>query len=237
VADHGHDAGGAVHEPGQVERVVAGVELQPGATHPVEPLGDVSGGVLDGLDLRVLREPVERLVAERDAGPPGDVVEHHRQRCALDDREGVAEHALLRGAVVVRADHEQAVGAGAVGGLGDPHRVRRVVGACTRDDHRSVADLVDDGGDQLVLLGRVGRGRLTGGAVDHEGVTARGDEVGGESARADEVDRAIGKHRRDHRHRDRAEAAGRVDHDAPRYRFGGRSCAAARGGSRDRSTS
>src|SRR5699024_2400904 len=108
VARDGHHAGGAVHEPGEVEGVVAGVELQAGAAHAVEAGCNVSGGVLDGLDLRQFGEPVEAGVADGHAGAPGDVVDHRGQRGRGDDVTDVAVDALLGGPVVVRGDHEQA---------------------------------------------------------------------------------------------------------------------------------
>src|SRR5699024_9779078 len=148
--------GGAVHQPGQVQVVVTGVVLQARPAHPVEALGHLAGGVLDGADLRVFGEPVEDLIADRHSGAAGDVVEHRRQAGGLHHCTHVPVHALLRGTVVVRGDHQQAVGAGTFGSFGDAYRVRGVIGAGAGDDHRIVADLLHHSGDQFVLLGLVG---------------------------------------------------------------------------------
>src|SRR5690606_658359 len=85
VPDDADDAGGAVREPGEVEAVVAGVELQPGAGHALEAVRHVAGRVLDREDARVLGEAVQGVVADGDAGAAGDVVEHDRQAGGVGD--------------------------------------------------------------------------------------------------------------------------------------------------------
>src|SRR5690606_16626646 len=109
VPDHADDAGGAVGEPGEVQAVVPGVELQPGACHPLEALLDVTGRVLHGKDARVLREPGEDVVADADAGAARDVVQHDGQVGGVGDGADVGVHTLLRGPDVVGRDDEQPV--------------------------------------------------------------------------------------------------------------------------------
>src|SRR5690606_8817974 len=144
VPDHADDAGGAVGEPGEVQAVVPGVELQPGACHPLEALLDVTGRVLHGKDARVLREPGEDVVADADAGAARDVVQHDGQVGGVGDGADVGVHTLLRGPVVVGRDDEQPVRTRTLGALGDPHGVRGVVRPGAGDDHRPLPHRLDD---------------------------------------------------------------------------------------------
>ena len=94
------------------------------------------------------------------------------------------------------------MGAGSLGLAGELDAVPGVVGADPGDDVGAVADGLEHGAYELVLLRVAGGGRLAGGAVDDEAVVAGVDEVGGEPLGAVEVERAVRSERRDHRGED-----------------------------------
>ncbi len=110
----------------------------------------------------------------------------------------MAAEALLRGLVVVRGDHQQAVGAGLLGGAGELDAVVGVVGAGSGDDVGAVADRFDHGAYELGFLRIAGGRGLTGGAVDDQAVVACVDQVRGEALGAVEVEGALGGEGSDH---------------------------------------
>src|SRR5450631_2486159 len=104
--------------------------------------------------------------------------------------------ATIRGRLVVVGRHDQqAVGAGLGGGPGALDRVSGVVAAGAGDDAGPMTHRVDDGPDEVHLLGVRRGGRLTGGAVHDQSVMALVHEVHGQCRSAFQVKRAIGIHR------------------------------------------
>ena len=110
------------------------------------------------------------------------------------------DQARLRRLAVVRGNGEQGVRSGPLRLRRQLDRVRGVIGPDACYDRRPVADSAEHGGEQALLF-RVRRGRgLACGTADHETVIAHVfNEVGGEPGGAVVVQRAIGRHRRDHR--------------------------------------
>ena len=108
-ADH---AGRTVGEPGEVELVGAGVDLQVGPGQHPGALVEVVLRVLHGDDPRVLGQPDQGLGVDRHAGATGDVVEQHRELGGVGDSAEMREQPRLRRAGVVGRDAQQAVRAG-----------------------------------------------------------------------------------------------------------------------------
>lgn len=186
-------------QPRQIEVVVAGVPDQVGLGHHPGRAEQVALGVLDGDDPRMLGELDQRVVLDRHPRAPGDVVEHGGQAGRVGDGREVADEALLRGLVVVRRHHEQAVRAGGLGLPREFQGVLRVVGSGTGDDHGAVADRLDDRAQKLALLFVARRRRLAGRPVDDQAVVAPlVDQVGREARGAVVVDAAVGQERGDH---------------------------------------
>ena len=182
VRDDRDDAGGADRQPGEVERVVAAVVGQVGVGHHAGALEQVALGVLDRRDPRVLGRAGAGCRRGsgcrcgpgcRRASPGRPVASATAWKCATQ--------ALLRRLVVVRRHDEQAVGAGLLGRRGQLDGVGGVVGADAGDDPGPVADRLEDGAQQVVLLARAGGGRLPGRAADDQAVAAVVDEVGGQA--------------------------------------------------------
>src|SRR5919199_1231350 len=109
MADDADDAGGAVREPGEVEGVVPAVEGELRLGQDLRPGEEVPGGLLDGHDPGVGRKAQQRGGADPDAGPPGDVVDHHGQVGGVGDGREVRDEPLRRGLAVVGGDDEEAV--------------------------------------------------------------------------------------------------------------------------------
>ena len=209
VTDHRHHAGAAVREPAEVEHVVTGVEGQPRALHEADAAEQVTDGVLDRDDQLVLGRPREGVLGDRDAGPPRDVVEHHREVGGICHGAEVREQAVLGGLAVVGRDDEDAVRPDLAGLLRELDRVGGVVGADPGDHGRPVAHRLDDRAEDGAVLLR-GRGRrLTGGPRDHDAVVAVLDEVLGDPRGAVQVDGPVLVERRDHCREDAPERPAR----------------------------
>ena len=205
VPGHGHEADGAVGQPAEVGRVVAGVERQPGVTHDPDPSGEVSDGVLDGDDGVPLGGASIGLRGDRGPGATRDVVEHHRQVGRLHHLTEVMEDPGLGRLAVVRRHQQHPVRADLLGLPGQLHGVRGGVGADAGHHPGPVADRVlhrlqDHGG-----LGHRRRRRLPGRAGHHDPVVAVRDQVFGDPRRALRVDRPVVVERGGHRREDGAE--------------------------------
>jgi hypothetical protein len=208
VADDADDAGRAVRQPRQVEGVVPAVEGQTGLGQNLRPREEVARRLLHRDDPRVCRQAHQRRGADPDAGPPGDVVDHHRQVSGVGDGAEVSDKPLGGGLVVVGGDDEQAVGARFGRVLGQVDAVGGVVGADAGQHSRAVADGLQDGAQQGLFLGVGGGGGLPRGPREDEAVVAVVDEMDREPPRGVEVEPAIGVERGDHRGEDGAERAG-----------------------------
>ena len=212
VRGHADQSGRTDREMREHVRVVAGEVHQIGLVEHAAHLGEVALGVLHREDVRVLREPQDRLVLDRHAGAAGDVVEDHRQIGGVGHETEVREDAGLRGLVVVRRDDHDAVGAGLLAGLVQLDRVRGLVRPAARDDlgapgRDGLADL-----DELELLG-VGQGRGLAGRSRHDdAVGTRGDDVIDVLLDGGPVDFAVGRHRSDERDENLSEWVARVRH-------------------------
>ena len=146
------EADGAVDEVAEVHGVVAGVPVEAGLLHHLAREPEVAAGVLHGGDAVVLGDAQVGLAGDGDARPAGDVVDHDGQVARVGEGGEVGDEAGLRRLVVVRRDGEHGVGAGL---LRVAHRLDAlggVVAAGAGDDDAAVADGLDDGAEQLVLL-------------------------------------------------------------------------------------
>ena len=79
------------------------------------PGGEVSAGLLDAVDLGVLRQHLIGLRREGDAGTAGHVIEDHRQVHPVGDVLIVLDQSGLAALVVVGGDVEQGVSPGVLG--------------------------------------------------------------------------------------------------------------------------
>ena len=200
VADHADEARGPDRQHGQVQHVLAAVVDEVGGQHHLRARAQITLGVLDGDDPRVLGQLDQGLGGDRDTGAAGDVIQHVRQPGRVGDRGEVGDEAVLLRLVVVRRHHEECVGASPFCLLGKFDGVRGVVGADPGHHRRPVPHRLDDGAQQLVFLGVAGGGRFTGGAADDQAVVAHVvDQVGGEAGRTVGVERTVGRHGCDHR--------------------------------------
>ncbi len=169
----------------------------------------VTLGVLDGEDARVLGEPAQGVDLDRHDRPRRDVVQHHRQLGGVRDGGEVRVQARLGGPGVVRGHDEQAVRSRLLGLPGHLHTVRRVVRARPGDDRGAVTDRLYDRPHQVGLLRVRRRGTLARGAVDHQPVVSQFHQMDGELLRPLQIHRTLGGERRDHGGEHPAERASR----------------------------
>ena len=134
-----------------------------------------------------LARRTSRCGVDLAAGATGDVVDHHGQVRGGGDGAEVGLEAGLRRTVVVRRHDEQAVDAGGGRPLAELAGVAGVVAAGAGDERH-----VDGGAHrrpEVDLLVVRERGRLAGGAGQHEPVAAVVDEPAGQAHGAVEVER------------------------------------------------
>ena len=178
VPDHRDQADATVRQPGQVGRVVTGVDGEAEVADQADSLGKVAHGLLDRDHVVDRGGPLVGLPADPDTGATRHVVEQHGEVGRAGHRLEVGEDPALRRLGVVRR-HDHHAGRTELGGLlGQLQRVRRAVGADAGHDRDPVTDGLDDGAEQLAVLGdRRGR-RLARRAGDHDARRARGRRGG-----------------------------------------------------------
>src|SRR3954454_21754584 len=112
MTDDADDADRPVHEPGEVERVVAAVVGQLRRGHHGGTGEEVARGLLDGDDPWMLGEPQEVRRPDPHRGAARDVIDHEREVRGVRDRREVRADPLARRLAVVRRDREEPVRAG-----------------------------------------------------------------------------------------------------------------------------
>ena len=125
---------------------------------------------LTATNVRVGCETDQGVDIDQTAGPPGDVVNHHRATHVGDCGE-MGNETVLGGLVVIRSDSKNTIGSEFGCALGEGDRMCGVIRACARDDlgllgRHCVYHRLEQGN----LLGVVEGGRLTGGSGDHDRV-------------------------------------------------------------------
>ncbi len=190
-------------------------------TRAVSP--GLPAGVLEPDDRgHLVGQPDQQRRVDLAAGAARDVVERRSAgRWRRPTARKCASRPGLRRAVVVRRDHEQAVDAGGGGALAELAGVAGVVGAGAGDERH--VDRGAHGRPELHLLVVGQRGRLAGGAGQHEAVVAVVDEPAGQRDRAVDVERAVVVERRDHRREHSTEPAFAIS-PRPRRRARCRAC-------------
>ena len=209
MRDHGNEARGTARHPREVQAIVARVVFQARTVHALHAGFHVTRRILDAQDPRVLGGNVEGRVRERDARTPRNVVEHDGQVGRIRHGAHVRAQALLGGAVVVRGDDQDAVGAVLLGTLTDAHRVGGVVRTRAAQDERSIPHGLADGVRQVVLLRLVSRRRLARRAGQQNRVAPFVDQLDRQTLRGRQINLTGRGHRRDHGGCEGTEAAGR----------------------------
>ena len=170
--------------------VVAGVEIEPGGDDVARRI-ERRLRLLDGADVRDLRQCRDRGRLGVDDGAAGNVVEDDRPVGGSGDRCDVRDDAALRRLVVVRRHDEKSVNPNLVGALGQVHGMGGVVRAGADDDrvrHRRSRRPPSRTPEPLVV-GQ--RRRLTRRPGDDNAVGAVLDEEAAEPRKRVEIDRAV----------------------------------------------
>src|ERR1700686_299541 len=102
---------GAVDQRLVILSILAGENGESGGTpaQQIERLVAVRGAFLQSDDGGMPGEPQHRLVAEVDAGPVGNVVEHDRMRRAICERAEMKLQSMLRRPRIIRAGNQVSV--------------------------------------------------------------------------------------------------------------------------------
>ena len=147
-----------------------------------------AGRFLDGHDGRNLGQAGDGFGQDVRAGAAGNVVKDDGQVAGLGDGGEVAVVAFLGRLVVIRPDHEGAVGPGLLGEARQADRLAGAVGAGAGHDLDAAARLLDHGGDDALVLLVVERRRFAGGADRGQAVGALLDVPVDQPAQGREID-------------------------------------------------
>src|SRR6266545_101491 len=208
----GRDAHHADPQQRQEVLVVARVLLEGAAGVPVQAagLGHVADRVLDPHDVVDLGQPEDRLELDLAARAPGDVVEQAGQPGGAGDRAEVEIEALLRRLVVVGGNQQQRANPCLLRKLCQLDRLGGRIGRGAGHHLAGVTRRLDHRGPQASLLVMGQRGRLAGGARDHQRVGAMVQQVPCQALSTAQVQGAIGGERGRHRGEHATEASRHV---------------------------
>ena len=196
MCDHGNNADCTNRKERQEQTVIARIPSQTGFHTLTHGTRDISGGVLDCLDVTELSQTTVGFQLNVQTGAARHIVNDNRLVRGIIDRLVVTEHAFLRRARIVRSDHKHRIGACFLGLLHHAHGVGGIVGTRTGDNGH--AHHILDGLNQLDLLLHVGGGRLARGAIDHKAIGAIGNKLLRKLLRGLEINGTIGLHGGDH---------------------------------------
>ena len=211
MAPHTDEAHRSDREPGEVQRIVAGVIRQTGLGHDRRGPVQIALGVLDRDDVGMRGERPQGVPLDGNHRARRDVVEHDRKIGGVGDGAEMCDEAGLRRPRVVRGDHQQAVRTHGGGRFRQVHAVRGVVGADAGDDARPVPDGFEHHRQQSGLLVIGGGRRLPGGAGHHQPVAAAVDQAHRQAGGGLGVEGALGGERSGHRGQNRAQPGAGVE--------------------------